>query len=229
MLTCIDDNRTCLNDSINTTVQYYDHIPYSVRPETYIVPALFVVIFLVGLIGNGTLIWMFFWNDDMHSVSNIFLMCLSVGDMIVILFTVPFVGTIYIFESWPYGEFVCKMSEFLCDLSEGVTILSLTVLSVDRYMVVSTPLRKQQTYHSKLLIIVVAMVIWVISIGLAIPDYESEVETDEPEDSKSTVLYRYHTAVEKEDAEYTSLSVQDESDEEIPEEETRVSSNGRPR
>jgi hypothetical protein len=35
------------------------YVPYSLRPETYIIPVLFAVIFLIGVLGNGTLIVIF--------------------------------------------------------------------------------------------------------------------------------------------------------------------------
>ncbi|XP_013777242.1 neuropeptide CCHamide-1 receptor-like [Limulus polyphemus] len=165
-----DDNWTDINNIVNTTVQRGGvNTPYHARAETYIVPLVFAVIFLVGVIGNSTLIWVFLRNKVMRSVPNTFLVSLAAGDLTVLLFAVPFIGTIYTFESWPYGEFVCKLSEFLRDLSVGVTVLSLAALSVDRYVAVIKPLHKQRDERQKIMSITVVVVIWVISIGLAIP------------------------------------------------------------
>ncbi|KAL1470669.1 hypothetical protein MTO96_024119 [Rhipicephalus appendiculatus] len=61
-----------------------EFVPYEQRLETYVVPTLFAFIFLVGLLGNGTLILVFIRNRTMRSVPNIYIMSLSLGDFIVI-------------------------------------------------------------------------------------------------------------------------------------------------
>ena len=80
--------------------------------EPYVVPAFFGLIFLSGVIGNGSLMFIICRYKSMRSLSNIFVFNLALGDLLVLLFTVPFTTSIYTFDSWPYGEFVCKSSEF---------------------------------------------------------------------------------------------------------------------
>jgi len=47
-----------------------DFVPYSSRPETYIVPFVFAVIFVIGVVGNGTLIAIFIKHKAMFSIPN---------------------------------------------------------------------------------------------------------------------------------------------------------------
>ena len=89
-----------------------DYIPYDQRLEPYIVPVLFGFIFLLGVIGNGSLIFILCCKKSMRNLPNMFIFNLALGDLLVLVFTVPFTSTIYTFDSWPYGEFVCKASEF---------------------------------------------------------------------------------------------------------------------
>ena len=67
---------------------------------------------------------------------------LAVGDILVIFFCVPFTSTVYTVESWPYGLLVCKFSEFIKDVSIGVSVFTLTALSADRYFAIVDPMRK---------------------------------------------------------------------------------------
>jgi hypothetical protein len=53
---------------INTTEQPYT--PFERRPETYIVPVLFAFIFLIGVLGNGTLVIVFIRHRAMRNVPN---------------------------------------------------------------------------------------------------------------------------------------------------------------
>lgn len=46
------------------------YTPYYQRPETYIVPVLFFIIFVVGVLGNGTLIVIFLKHRAMRNVPN---------------------------------------------------------------------------------------------------------------------------------------------------------------
>lgn len=59
-------------DQYETTTEDPDGIytPYSQRPETYIVPVLFFIIFVVGVLGNGTLVVIFLRHRAMRNVPN---------------------------------------------------------------------------------------------------------------------------------------------------------------
>lgn len=46
------------------------YTPYGDRPETYIVPVLFAIIFVVGVLGNGTLVVIFLRHRAMRNVPN---------------------------------------------------------------------------------------------------------------------------------------------------------------
>ena len=74
------------------------YLPYNERPETYIVPVVFGIIFLVGVIGNGCLIYILLRHKSMRSIPNTFIFNLALGDLFILLFTVPFTSTIYTFE-----------------------------------------------------------------------------------------------------------------------------------
>lgn len=46
------------------------YTPYSERPETYIVPIVFAIIFVVGVLGNGTLVITFMRHRAMRNIPN---------------------------------------------------------------------------------------------------------------------------------------------------------------
>lgn len=49
--------------------EYVPH-PWLERPDRYIVPILFSIIFVVGVIGNGTLIVIFLKHRSMRNIPN---------------------------------------------------------------------------------------------------------------------------------------------------------------
>lgn len=153
------------------------YIPYYSRPETYLVPIIFLIIFVVGFTGNGLLIFIFSRHKSLRNVPNTFILCLSIGDMMVIVGTIPFISLIYTLESWPFGNFICKFSEFMRDLSIGVTSLSLMALSIDRYLAIALALKQvNMSFRSKKMAYVTSGVVWALAIIIAIPGgYSSHV------------------------------------------------------
>ncbi|KAK6629947.1 hypothetical protein RUM43_003768 [Polyplax serrata] len=157
----------------NGTENYYDdYMPYSKRPETYIVPVVFGLIFIVGTLGNGTLILIFLRHRIMRNEPNTYILSLALGDLLVILFCVPFTSTIYTLESWPYGDAICKISEWAKDVSIGVSVFTLTALSAERYCAIVNPMRRHAAnarFGAKVFTFMAATLIWALAIAIALP------------------------------------------------------------
>jgi hypothetical protein len=172
-----DSNATLLatesgtaNGTNATDIPYVD---YAERPETYIVPVLFALIFVVGVLGNGTLVLIFIRHRNMRNVPNTYIFSLALGDLLVIVTCVPFTSTVYTVDSWPYGELICKLSESVKDISIGVSVFTLTALSADRFFAIVDPMRKLHTggggRRATRLTILTAVFIWILAIACALP------------------------------------------------------------
>jgi hypothetical protein len=97
----LDDNCSYWNsteiwlDEVEFSGKEVEYIPYNKRPETYIVPVLFALIFVVGVLGNGTLVLIFIRHRNMRNVPNTYIFSLALGDLLVIVTCVPFISTLY--------------------------------------------------------------------------------------------------------------------------------------
>lgn len=62
------------DDKLNSTSLEDDdeggYTPYNKRPETFIVPVLFAFIYIVGVLGNGTLVIIFLRHRSMRNIPN---------------------------------------------------------------------------------------------------------------------------------------------------------------
>lgn len=58
------------------------YVPYEDRPETYIVPIVFLLILLIGLTGNGVLALTILRHSNMRNVPNIYVFSLALGDLL---------------------------------------------------------------------------------------------------------------------------------------------------
>jgi hypothetical protein len=63
----LNDNSSTALDGNLTRDSY---VPYEQRLATYIIPAIFTLIFIIGVLGNGCLILIFFRHRAMRNVPN---------------------------------------------------------------------------------------------------------------------------------------------------------------
>ncbi|RUS75255.1 hypothetical protein EGW08_016990 [Elysia chlorotica] len=164
-----DRNRSMGLEALAMNKSVYHRWLLSSESEAYVVPVIFIIIFIVGLVGNGTLIVSVLANKAMRNVPNIFIVSLSMGDFLLILVAVPIAGTFFTFVHWPFGQVVCSMVEFTQTLSLGVSVFTLCALSADRYFAIVHPMAKM-TGRTKRTTVVTAVSIWIVSALFAIPD-----------------------------------------------------------
>ncbi|XP_073844754.1 CCHamide-2 receptor [Musca autumnalis] len=153
-------NDAFANDSAN------GFVPSIQRPETVFVAILFTLIFIVGVLGNGTLVIIFFRHRSMRNIPNTYILSLALADLLVIIVCVPLAILVYTQDSWTFGKSMCQITEFFKDVSIGVSVFTLTALSGERYCAIVNPLRKLQT---KPLTVITATMIWLLAIIFAAP------------------------------------------------------------
>lgn len=137
--------------------------------EPYVAPVLYSLVILIGFIGNGLLILTVVAHSAMRSISNIFLLSLAIGDMLVIVIVTPLRMTLYILNStWKCGEFFCRIYGFLIDLSQGVSIFTLTALAGDRFVAIVLPMTALG-WSTKKKTIIINVLLWILAIIFALP------------------------------------------------------------
>ncbi|XP_063813190.1 endothelin receptor type B [Pseudophryne corroboree] len=135
----------------------------------YINTLVSCLIFLVGVIGNSTLLRIIYKNKCMRTGTNLLIASLALGDLLYIIINIPV--TIYklLTQTWPFGVVICKLVPFLQKSSVGITVLSLCALSIDRYRAVTSRTRVGGNGISTWSILEVTL-IWVVSIVIAVPE-----------------------------------------------------------
>ncbi|XP_047016527.1 endothelin receptor type Ab isoform X2 [Ictalurus punctatus] len=140
----------------------------------YVNTVLSCVIFVVGVVGNATLLRIICLHKNMRNGPNALIASLALGDLIYIAIDIP----IHIYKllamRWPFndmvfGLFLCKLFPFLQKASVGITVLNLCALSVDRYRAVASWSRVQGVGIPASTAVEI-MCIWVLSILLAVPE-----------------------------------------------------------
>ncbi|TNM85818.1 hypothetical protein fugu_008089 [Takifugu bimaculatus] len=140
----------------------------------YINTIISVLVFVVGLVGNATLLRIIYQHKCMRNGPNALIASLALGDLIYIIIDIPINVYKLLAQHWPFddttfGLCLCKLVPFLQKASVGITVLNLCALSVDRYRAVASWSRVQGVGIPLLTVVEIAS-IWVLSITLAVPE-----------------------------------------------------------
>lgn len=103
--------------------------------EPHFVPLVIVygTVFLIGVIGNGTVIFSVFGSRSSRSVTFTFMLSLALADILFLMVVVPHETLRMVLGEWPGGRAFCKVSGFIEMLTAVASILNLTAVSFERY------------------------------------------------------------------------------------------------
>ena len=130
----------------------------------------YIAIMLLSLLGNAAVIAIVAKNRHMRTTTNSLIANMAVSDMLLSVFAVPreltqiFVG----YQGWlidgPSGAILCKVVYFFQETSTAVSIQSIVVITLDRYIGIVQPFRKPFITPKRLKLVIA--LIWLISMGL---------------------------------------------------------------
>jgi len=145
------------------------------RPETFDVPLYIVVILailygsisLIAVVGNSLVICVVLKVKRMMTVTNVLIANLALADIILGMFTTPFQFHPALHQRWDFPHFMCSMAPSFKVLSVIVSVLTLTFISIDRYIAVIYPLKAGVSKSNALIVLIV---IWIVGIASSIPE-----------------------------------------------------------
>uniref|UniRef100_A0A671Z4K3 Neuromedin U receptor 1 n=1 Tax=Sparus aurata TaxID=8175 RepID=A0A671Z4K3_SPAAU len=162
----VDLDPACLTDE-----EYLDYCLGPRRSPVFLpVCLVYLVIFLVGVLGNVLTCTVIARNKVMWTPTNYYLFSLAVSDLLVLLLGMP-LELYELWQNYPFllGKGGCYFKTFLFETVCLASILNVTALSVERYIAVVHPLRAKYVVtrtHAKRLILTV----WGVSVLFALPN-----------------------------------------------------------
>lgn len=133
----------------------------------YLNVVFYVSIFLLGVIGNVA-VCCIIARRLRQSATSIFLLNLSMSDMMMALFCVPItLISDCLLHHWIFGKLLCHIFPFIQGVSVFLSALTHTAISVDRYFVVFHPLRRQNFPIKRAFFVVISM--WIFSFSASCP------------------------------------------------------------
>ncbi|XP_029666919.1 tachykinin-like peptides receptor 86C isoform X3 [Formica exsecta] len=94
---------------------------------------IFAVILLVATSGNIIVMWIVLAHRRMRTVTNYFLVNLSVADLMMSLLNCAFNFIFLLNSNWPFGVVYCTINNFVAHVTVTSSVFTLVVISFDRY------------------------------------------------------------------------------------------------
>ncbi|XP_053699558.1 5-hydroxytryptamine receptor 2B [Synchiropus splendidus] len=132
--------------------------------------SLLIIMVIIPTIGGNILVILAVSLErKLQNATNYFLMSLAVADLLVGLLVMPIALITVLYNSgWPLPDFICPIWLFLDVLFSTASIMHLCAISLDRYIAIKKPIQHSQN-KSRAKALVKIGVVWLISIGIAMP------------------------------------------------------------
>jgi len=134
---------------------------------------------LATVVGNALVLVAIVANGHLRGTTHYFIANLAVADLLLGVAVLPFSATLETIDRWVFGETFCDVWAALDVLCCTASILSLCVISVDRYVGVTRPLRHSAIMTERRAGWVVVGV-WLLSFAISVAPLFGWKEPREP-------------------------------------------------
>ncbi|XP_021102425.1 melanopsin isoform X1 [Heterocephalus glaber] len=136
----------------------------------YTLGAVILLVGLTGMLGNLTVIYTFFRSRGLRTPANMFVINLAVSDFLMSFTQAPVFFTSSLYKRWLFGEAGCEFYAF-CGALFGITsMITLTAITLDRYLVITRPLATIGL-ASKRQAALVLLGIWLYALAWSLPPF----------------------------------------------------------
>ncbi|KAM9425195.1 melanopsin-A-like [Pholidichthys leucotaenia] len=145
------------------TVDVPDHAHYTIG-------VVILAVGITGLLGNFLVIYAFCRSRSLRTPSNIFIINLAVADFLMCLTQTPIFFITSMHKHWIFGKKGCELYAFCGALFGICSMITLMVIAVDRYIVITRPLASLGVISRKKAFTTVAAA-WLYSMGWSLPPF----------------------------------------------------------
>ncbi|XP_010077990.1 PREDICTED: C3a anaphylatoxin chemotactic receptor-like [Pterocles gutturalis] len=129
--------------------------------------AIFIIVFIIGIPGNGLVIWVAGLKMK-RSVNIVWFLNLATADFVCCL-SLPFsIVHLALHEHWPYGLFLCKIIPSIIIFTMFASIFFLVAISIDRCLLVMKPVWCQN-HRTVRFISLICSGIWILAFIFCCP------------------------------------------------------------
>ena len=169
-----------MNNSINASE------PSGTRGITFIIfeSCVYLLMDIAALVGNFLVCLAFYRNPSLRTTTNYFVLSLALADLSMAVLVMPLNAASSIANRWAAGQFGCKIIYSSSHALAGVSLLTVMLLSVNRYVCVVQSTLYTNIFSKKRSLAMVISV-WILTtlittIVLSVTGLQFEVNTMQP-------------------------------------------------
>ncbi|XP_060745873.1 opsin 4b [Tachysurus vachellii] len=145
------------------TVDVPDHAHYTVG-------SVILIIGITGMVGNFLVMYAFCKSRSLRTPANMFIINLAITDFLMCVTQTPTFFITSMNKRWIFGEKGCELYAFCGALFGMCSMITLMVIAVDRYFVITQPLASiGKMSHKRALIILVLA--WLYTLVWSLPPF----------------------------------------------------------
>ncbi|XP_053307241.1 melanopsin isoform X2 [Spea bombifrons] len=145
------------------TADVPDHVHYTIG-------AIILAVGITGTLGNFLVIYAFCRSRSLRSPANMFIINLAISDFFMSATQAPVFFATSLHKRWIFGEKGCELYAF-CGALFGITsMITLMVIAVDRYFVITRPLTSIGVLSKKRAMLILLSV-WLYSLAWSLPPF----------------------------------------------------------
>ncbi|KAM3859865.1 melanopsin-A-like [Diretmus argenteus] len=145
------------------TVDVPDHAHYTIG-------VVILVIGITGVLGNVLVMYAFCRSRSLRTPANMFIINLAITDFLMCVTQTPIFFTTSMHKRWIFGKKGCELYAF-CGAVFGIcSMITLVVIAVDRYMVITRPLASLGVMSRRKALCILAAA-WAYSMGWSLPPF----------------------------------------------------------
>lgn len=156
-------------DQFDKSVEIEKQLSHTISSASKVlISALFVIILILSVFGNSLVVLTFIFNKHMRSVTNVFILSLSISDLVVAFACIPIDMGLVLHPYWVFGRFGCKLLPCIHQFSVACSSLTLCCIAFDRYYAIVYPL-KLKFLQTPTRATILQVCVWVTSAAVSIP------------------------------------------------------------
>ncbi|KAL4612941.1 melanopsin-A-like [Arapaima gigas] len=136
----------------------------------YVIGSVILAVGITGMVGNFLVMYAFCRSRSLRTPSNMFIINLAVADFLMCVTQTPIFFTTSMNKRWIFGEKGCELYAFCGALFGICSMITLMVIAVDRYFVITRPLTSIGVLSRRRALLILSAA-WAYSLGWSLPPF----------------------------------------------------------
>ena len=155
----------------HTTHDRMDQLVLSLKDREHwlvgIESAAYLAVILTAFLGNIVLTLAIYKTRTLRNHQNYYLVSLAATDILNAVVCMPLTLVVLIKGIWPFGEFVCQLQGIMWVICSSVSLLTLAMIAVNRYVKIARSASLYQKIFTRRNVLISIAISWISTVFLS--------------------------------------------------------------